>query len=70
VIREKDPRLADVPIDHLSFVSKTVAEFGLAGATQKLKLSRTAILQVLAMGCAMPGSLAILREAFAAQRIA
>jgi len=63
--RDKDPRLVDVPIAHLSFVSQAVAEFGLAGAPKKLGgLSRTAILQVLAMGRAMPGSLAILREAY------
>ena len=68
--KDKDPRLVEVPLQHLSFVSQTVAEFGLAGATKKLRLSRTAILQVLAMGCAMPGSLAILREAFAAHRAA
>ena len=68
--RDKDPRLVTVPIEHLSFVSQTVAALGLAGATQRLKLSRTAILQVLAMGSAMPGSLAILREAYAAQRTA
>jgi hypothetical protein len=63
--RDKDPRLVEVPLQHLSFVSQTVAEFGLAGATKKLRLSRTAILQVLAMGKAMPGSLALLREAYA-----
>ena len=64
--RDKDTRLVTVPIEHLSFVSQTVAEFGLAGAPKRLGgLSRSAILQVLAMGCAMPGSLAILREAYA-----
>lgn len=59
----RDPRLVEVPIDHISHVSRLVSEIGLVAAAQRLRLSRTAVLGVLATGRSMPGTASILREA-------
>jgi len=63
--KDQDSRLCAVPIEHLSYVSQTVTALGLAPACKKLGLSRSAVLQILAFGSGMPGSLALLREAYA-----
>jgi len=65
---DHDPRLVDIPADHISFVSRLVSEFGLVDAARRLKLSRTGVLGVLAIGRTMPGTAALVREAVAERR--
>jgi len=65
-----DARLVAVPTQHLAAISELVNTIGVVAATRKLKLSRTAIFGALATGQVMPGSAAIIREFFRAQRTA
>lgn len=57
-----DRRLADVPPQIRDRVAAVLSTHGLAGASRETGISREAILQVVARGRCMRGTLALLRE--------
>ncbi len=63
--RTRDARLTEVPVEHIAVISEMVQRDGIVIACKRLKLSRTAVLGILATGRGMPGSASILREAIA-----
>ncbi len=56
-------------MDHLAKISEMVDRDGLVVACKRLKLSRTAVLGILATGRGMPGSASILRESLSGSKV-
>lgn len=58
----RDPRTREVPPELRDRARELLAQRGPRGAAAALGLSRSAVLSVVAVGRATPGTLAILRE--------
>lgn len=65
-----DPRLVSVPPEHRDFASSIVRELGPRGAAKHVGIGRTALLGIIGLGECMPGTAALLREAFARKQAA
>jgi hypothetical protein len=66
----RDPRTKPVPEDLRSFARELVNELGPRGAAQKLNVGRSTVLSIIAGQDAMPGTIALLREAKAGRSAA
>jgi hypothetical protein len=59
-----DPRLVKVPEEHREYAATLLRELGPRAAAKHLGLGRGALLGILATGECMPGTAALMREAF------
>jgi len=58
-----DPRLVEIPAEHLAYLRDIVDRRGIPGACRILGVGRVALLGAIARGHAMPGTAALIREA-------
>ncbi|HEY4158682.1 MAG TPA: hypothetical protein VGM29_11320 [Polyangiaceae bacterium] len=63
VIRRRTRNVVPVPVEQVATVAELYQQLGPRGAAAKLGIGRGALLGVIASGQAMPGTLALLREA-------
>jgi hypothetical protein len=69
IIHRGRPRAVRVPVEYIAVVAALQERVGPRQAAQELGLGRAALLGVVATGKALPGTVALLREALARRGI-